>query len=131
MTTIFDEKNFVNDAQFVCETDLAISFSKNGNITTTFVASTTNKQYVQNSISTIFEAKLRNFQKATRFRWQHFFLTERILRIMIFFSVVIRNERFPKISANHFLRIQKLVSQLQYLSKTTFLFELMAHSKST
>ena len=49
---------------------------------------------------------------------------------MIFFSVVIRNERFPKISANHFLCIQKLVSQLQHLSKTTFLFELMAHSKT-
>ena len=49
-----------------------------------------------------------------------FFLTERILRVMIFFSVVIRNERFPKISANHFLRIQNQFLNFSISQKLPF-----------
>ena len=82
MTTKFDKKNFMNDAHFLCVTDLVISFSKNSNRTTTFIASSSNIQYALNSISTIFDLKFRSFQKTTRFGWQRF-LTKRISWMML------------------------------------------------
>ena len=79
MTTNFHKKNLMKCCHFLFALALTNHLWKNGNRSTTFVASSSNIQYADNSISNIFEPKLRNFQKATRIRWRQFFAKRNLM----------------------------------------------------
>ena len=68
LTQIFAKKNLMNDSHVLCARTLVTPFSKSGNRSTTFVASSSNIQCAHNSKFSIFDPNLRNFQKATRMR---------------------------------------------------------------